>query len=31
MLTQDLSDGEQVLLANMLLRMKDRASDYMEE
>ena len=31
MLTQDLSDGEQVLLANMLLRMKDRASAYMEE
>ena len=31
MLTQDLSDGEQVLLSNMLLRMKDRASAYMEE
>ena len=31
MLTQDLSDGEQVLLANMLLRMKARASVYMEE
>ena len=31
MLTQDLSDGEQVLLANMLLRMKDRASAYMED
>ena len=31
LLTQDLTDAEQELLENMLLRMKDRASAYMEE